>query len=138
MRCSERAGSRAARAVAPRGGFRAAGRTRTATPLTSLAGGQAGQGCNRLTGKQGLGAEGTQVQGGAQVVLAGLWASWRHELRRPYFPAQQIGGAVAVQRPGPQGPTLACTRPATAFGRVGTFGPEYGLHLRITIARGRW
>jgi hypothetical protein len=37
------------------------------------------------------------------TVLAGLWASWRHELRRPYSPAQQIGGAVAVQRPGPPG-----------------------------------
>ena len=51
---SEDAGSRAARAVAPRGGFRAAGRSPTATSLTSLAGGQAGQGCNRLTGQQGL------------------------------------------------------------------------------------
>ena len=54
MRCSEDAGSRAARAVAPRGGFRAAGRSRKAMSLASLAGGQAGQRRNRLTGKQVL------------------------------------------------------------------------------------
>ena len=53
MRCSDHAGSRAARAVALRGGFRAAGRTQGNAP-DQPGGGQADQGRNRLTGKQVL------------------------------------------------------------------------------------
>jgi hypothetical protein len=102
MRCSDHAGSRAARAVAPRGGFRAAGRSPKAMPLTSLAGGEAGQGCNRLNGQAGSDAQSADFT--SWFGLASQGSRLARQLRRPGPCARRRPGSLPSSDPGSLGP----------------------------------
>jgi len=130
MRCLEHAGSHAARAVAPRGGFRAAGRSPMAMPLTSLAGGQAGQGCNRLNRQAGSDAQSADFT--SWFGLASQGSRLARQLRRPSPCARRRPGSLPSSDPGSLGPGRHSVRRP---GYPASGGAALALRARRSVSR---
>ena len=130
MRCSEDAGSRAARAAAPRGGCRAAGRSPTGNVPDQPGGGQAGQGHARLT-----------RQAGSDAQSRGL-----HELVRAHWIVAADGGGTVLGAEGAQVrqhvPSILSSRAGRSSGPARAAGGEWCRDTRaaglLRGARHQW